>query len=422
MFDAIKEDWRVAAEFVVDHIAQPEELEQTVQSEPGGPSGVLWDQYSLGSGYAGTALALLELGKLWDRDDLIEASFSHLRQAVRTYNSRPGQLGLFVGATGILVSLTECSMLEHRFRPSALRLRSQVNDQLLSTDWSFARDTPLRPGEFDLISGLSGILIALTSSAISDDQSQVAIDHVAHYLAWVFRTGGIPAFFQSPRSYAEGSANRVLHPNGLTDATLAHGLAGVLQALAMTHLLTPTTLDLREPIRLLIDAIHLAGSPIESYVPGSGALLKPQLSRSPVWCRGDTGVLIALSWGARAVGDDAVVTDSKARLEQATRHAGALNRHGTSLCHGLAGMVVASLSAEDRDAHSVLTKSLVQAFNPASAFGFTERSGTQTLNDPSLLSGAAGAALALGLAASNSKRAPGWLSTLFQAPNEVDFD
>jgi lantibiotic modifying enzyme len=405
---------------VAERIADPHFIARQVKTEKTGARGVIWDGYSMASGFAGTSLALLEIGRRLSRPELTTQGFVHVREAVANYNLRPGPLGLFTGAAGLLTALDEASLHEPRFRPSALRLHARIVDQIMSLEWDFGSVAPLSPQEYDVVSGLAGIVIALATSSMRNGQSQVAVDHICHFLAWTYQSRGEAAFFQKPSSFPQGAANQALYPEGLTDAGLAHGLAGVLQALCLVQLLTPTTLNLLDPIQRLVDAVYQAGEPITAFVlpEGEDGPL-PVPATSPSWCRGRLGTSIGLAWGALATSDRALLAESRALTDAET----AEQLDTNCLCHGSAGSLIATSRDERSERRNGLVARLTRNHHPAHAFGFVERSGDTSLNDPSLLSGAAGVALALtSTTGTASSDLPTWLRVLFLAPLESDLN
>lgn len=406
---------RDVVETVAERLADADYVADVVAREPSGVDGVLWDGHSLAAGYSGTAVALFELGRQLNRKDLTDCGFRHVRRAAAAYNEAPGPLGFLTGASGLLAAITAASAEDRRFAPSAHRLHQQIIDEVLDVRWDFNATVRMLPPQYDLISGLAGLLISMATSSLRDSQSQVAIDHVAHFLSWAYVSGGNRAFFQEPGFYHAGAANENLYPHGLTDAGMAHGLAGVLHALSLVQLMTPTTLHLKDPIARLLAAIFKDNGAVTALVPTGKDELRAVGATAAGWCRGRLGIGVAVSWGALATSDATLFAEAK-RLVEAEPDPSATPQ-ANCLCHGLAGLLLAAAPGNGRNE---LEGRLVSAFDPSLPFGYAEPGAFSAINDPTLLSGAAGIAIALNTARHEPASLPKWLRGTFLPPDEKD--
>jgi hypothetical protein len=207
---------------------------------------------------------------------------------------------------------------------------------------------------------------------------------------------------------------RQAYPEGYTDLGLAHGVAGVVGALALAK---------REGWHVpgLDDALTcLAGwLAMQSIEDGYGimwpSVVRPDISISPrsarvAWCYGTPGVARALYLAGGALSTPQLQEKALSAFADILRrprdHWRAV---APNFCHGLSGILQCALHMyNDSDSPQLLplieylVDELFSLYDPGYLFGYRERGEDPVWHDdPCLLSGASGVALTL-LAASQS--------------------
>jgi hypothetical protein len=158
------------------------------------------------------------------------------------------------------------------------------------------------------------------------------------------------------------------------------------------------------------------GRPAEADFAGR----PPEIER-PSWCHGSPGVARALYLAGSALGEaawGAAAREALLAVFRRPRESWRMDEPG--LCHGRAGLlrITQRLSEDlgDDELEAEATKlaaSLVDAFDPDSAFGYPYRDPHRGLTDgPGFLEGAAGTALALHSYARPNAAAPAWDAAL----------
>jgi lantibiotic modifying enzyme len=276
------------------------------------------------AGSAGDALVHLALALATGETKYEAAMHAALKRAA-TGDHHPS-IGMFVGTSGLRVAAELATAIEPRYRGLVEKCDAFVEANL-PVD-------PAKPevyGVFDVVGGWAGARLA------RGIRGPIEADRLTELLAWLI---------------ADSSRYECPHPTFLTerpvrDLGLAHGIAGVLASLVLTH----ETVDdsLAESMR---DAASLLAS---CAVEPNGYRVWPHsLGRDPeqhyvsAWCYGTPGVASALYGTARLLGDAklaAFALDGARGI--ARRPAGDWLVGELGLCHGLMGnaLCFASLGA-----------------------------------------------------------------------------
>lgn len=214
---------------------------------------------------------------------------------------------------------------------------------------------------------------------------------------------------------------------------MAHGISGVLALLALAARNSDVADSHRAAMRTILTwldtwRIETAQGPTWPYWVTRSELRTgrpvPSTARRPSWCYGTVGLVRAQQLAALALGDVRRQIDAENSLVLALNDPEQISAtRGHGLCHGLAGLAhVATRTAHD--AHSTTTgriratiPDLLAALMPPGTD--PELLATRLIQDkdggPGLLDGAAGTALALLAAASNSPPQSAWDSCLLLA-------
>jgi len=431
---------------VTDQIAttimDPARVERIVQNNTRGLHGVEWVSSTLGAGSAGSAVFLLGHAARTGEDQWYQAAFDNVRAAVKANNRSPIRaLGLFSGVAGLAFTLNECAEVESKFRPSAHRLHNRIVDEVMAMSWSFETRKSVPTAEFDVISGMSGLLTYLSLSPWRTRATRVAVDHIAHYLSWLVCSAEVnQTFFQSPDTFLKGASNASNYPRGLVDANLAHGIGGVLFALTAVDGSGLSSLAMSESIGRLVEWFRLTSNfetdrfcvPRALSKNADGSLSADPLGADDIrWCSGLVGSSTALMRAAAAVEDGPLLAAAReALLTSLELYLRDVPGDGPvwespNLCHGLAGAAtaLASLggvpSQRESSIFQTLVRRLMNLADKEAPFVFTESNACGAkLNDPTFLSGAAGVGAFLDLALSGNS--PRWVQLFTGGPVNVE--
>lgn len=313
-------------------------------------------------------------------------------------------LGLFTGLPGLIAACDYAMLVEPRYAG----LLERCATTLESLDYSlFTAVKPARTySDYDMISGMAGNALAWASVG-RHEQARLACD----YLAWLLQ--------DSDRWYCRHPVRTEQGPGN--DLGMAHGLAGIVAALAIA---SPSDARYDDAIGAglaFLSATRNAdgrGWPARVSTDGEA----PSVGRS-AWCYGTPGCASALLLGARRIHQpnyEDLAIEALQKLSQISTDRWLLADY--AICHGFAGnaLVYYALghAAGDVDLCAValhLVDQIVDAWQPESLFGYRAVSYDGTFVDaPGLLDGAAGTGLALLTVAGYCD--PSWLRFLGVAP------
>ncbi len=364
---------------------------------------------SLAAGDAGYALlyAYLALDRNAggvDFEDHAETTLALLDRSSEAVAAVPMSDSLFTGFTGIawVTEHLEGRLFESE-EESNLGVDEALLDALSQSPW---------PGEYDLINGLVGLGI-YALEGLPRPTAAACLEQVVDRLAEKAErdSRGMPgtAWFSPPETLPE--YQRALFPEGLYNLGASHGAAGIialLGAACQAGVAAATAAPLLEgAVTWLLDRRQGPESPYQFphfFFPGR----EPQPSRL-AWCYGDLGVSTALWIAARAAGDPAWERAAReTAISAAARPAHLTRVMDPGLCHGAGGVAhlfnrLYQATGEERLAAAARSwyESALGFRQPGlGVAGFrswaSDGSGEQSWrDDPALLEGAAGAALAL---------------------------
>jgi hypothetical protein len=371
-------------------------------------------------------------GSAKDRSD----AFGMLRTAVAATSATPlERWGLFDGAPGLALAMTECAREDERFMRSAKRFHNKIVDRVLETDLEFATSTAPTAAFYDVISGLSGILIYLATSPWRTFSTRAAVDHVGHRLDVLVRSAELEESFFLRPPFSAGTTYAERYPRGLVDAGYAHGLPGVALALATAKSSGLSSIDHTSSIRTLVAWLRhqrdaqTGLSPRALSIAGDGGRLEPDFdaARQGAWCYGSAGVGIALSRAGTALGDaDIVANGTNLVLAGADDHLAELSDSrilpDLGLCHGLSGLAlilqevtaIAPSAAADEILRAVV-EALYAALEDQMASPGKDQTHLDSIHhDTTFLTGTAGIETAI--LCLNDRDRPSWLSVFLGAP------
>jgi hypothetical protein len=295
--------------------------------EPMGPEGPY-----LAGGSAGLAVACGWWGAGPGGAEDAEAAEAHLDTALEGVADTDMLNGdLYAGVVGVGWALDQVDRAAGRFDDVGEEDRDDeaLAEKLLSaTPW---------PGVHDLTRGLAGLAIhALEGLPRPSAQRRLAmvVDRLAES-ARTFDDG--TAWWTSPDTVLPERAE--MFPTGYVDLGVAHGLAGVLPALAAAAETDETARSLAVDGARYLWSWRIPEGEGNGRMPGMVVPGERAGMSRVAWCYGDAGASWALVETGLALGDDEVVAHGLDTARAAARRP--YERSGcidAGLCHGAAGV------------------------------------------------------------------------------------
>ncbi len=255
---------------------------------------------------------------------------------------------------------------------------------------------------YDLINGLSGIgRVLLAAHVAGHPHAEPGLLASLHTLTELINTsqGAKPGWWLPAHRHPSGVR---VHPSGAATTGLAHGIAGPLAFLAIASRAGLQVDGQAAAIRRAADWLTRwrVGTTYRwpPYITGDqldGEAALPVPGRVDAWCYGTPGIGRALISAGEALRDPELVAVGHAALASLSHQPS--NRwdvEGPTLCHGASGLL--QCAAGSAPGVAVLAADLVAtAYDPRHCFGFQHHHRGVITDEPGLLTGAAGVALAL---------------------------
>jgi lantibiotic biosynthesis protein len=366
------------------------------------------DAASLARGLAGTALLHARLART---DSTFEAAAVRHWTAAATHASRQGgSAGIYHAPGGLAASLIigqgylldpdsqrastaqAARWLSARAIDLAHRHREQQRGGCLGTPWAV----------YDVISGLAGIGRVLLATVTSGhDVAVPGLITALDTLTTMIRTchGNRPGWWLPASGHPPGV---IVHPSGAATTGMAHGIAGTLAFLSISGTsgweVTGQRTAIGDAARWLLRwrdgctpnwPSHVTGDELDS------GIRRPVSGRQDAWCYGAPGIGRALSLAGHALGDPVLTHSGETAIASlADRPARHWDVTGPTLCHGYAGVIQCAAASQDVTADRAAA-AVHAAFSPDHPFGFQHLDQGTASDEPGLLTGAAGIALAL---------------------------
>jgi lantibiotic biosynthesis protein len=398
---------------VAGRLADPEVLGAAVSAsrrQTTFPLGIQWRDHTVAQGHAGLALLYAAMDAAqpaggWDR--VGHAALANATSAAE----RAGWIGgsLYTGLAGL--GLTAVTLAAGR--PRYDRFLTAVDRTLLPAVAADIRALDLEPGgcavgQFDLISGLSGVGAYLLSRR-DVPEAAATLRALLGCLARLLDPGRTPPRWHTPVDHLDQD-QRHWYPDGNLNCGLAHGLPGPLALLAISLGAGVEVDGARAASRAAADwlAEHRLDDEWGPNWPNAVPLTPVAGHSAPLarasWCYGAPGVARALWLTGQALDDDRsrelAVAAMRAALARPPEHRGLSS---PTFCHGIAGLLQITVCfARDTglpdlaEAAAALVADLLQEFEPRSLLGYRDvEPGGVRVDQPGLLSGAPGVALAL---------------------------
>lgn len=382
------------------------------------PDALHWQSYGIAQGDAGLALFCGYLDAHepdggWDR---IGHDFLHA--AVTGFEDAGGGIasGAFSGLAGLAFAAWSLSRGGTRYRTLLESLEDALVVETLAATTAQAHQSGAGGvWQFDVISGLAGIgaylLHRRSRPAVAD-----ALDAVLRTLINLSAPdpGGRPKWYTPPHLMADAATARH-YPHGNLNLGLAHGIPGPLALMAIAHREGVDLPGLPEAIRHVasfvasnrIDGRHGVDWPTVIPLEADGTwdasrVVEP--SRT-AWCYGSPGIARSLWLAGDAIGDRALMALAVEAMEAVLRRPIPERLiDSPTLCHGVSGLLAIVLRFAQADGGAgtfaggadALCQQLLGLYDPERPLGYCAiEPGGNRVDQPGLLDGAPGVALAL---------------------------
>jgi hypothetical protein len=370
---------------VADLLAEPDDVARRAPT---------WAPGALHSGYPGIAALHATLGRT-------DAAHAHLVAAGR---SAPTPATLQALLPAVLVHRTASGGYERLLRQAEAATLASARTALRE------RGPGLAMSDYDAVTGLSAtgrLLLELNDDPAADPAVRTVLADVLRYLVSitepvVVHGVEVPGWWCSADRYPV-DIDRERFPLGDFNAGLAHGVAGPLALLALARLRGQVVLGIDAAIARIaawlvgwrISGEHGPAWPGRIDFRVQTGMRPPPASARAAWCYGTAGVARALQLAGAALGDGELTSLALEAIHGVLT--GGPEQAGLtdlSLCHGEAGLLqIARRVLTDDPAVDALAERVLERFDPTVPFGY--RHGNPRSDEPGLLYGAAGIALAL---------------------------
>jgi hypothetical protein len=423
-----------AALHVAQRLKQPGDAEKAAilaatQSEF--PQFSHWSPPNLAQGNAGLCVLWAYLDACFPDEGWDTVGKTHLELAVKGAELiPPAGAGLFSGLAGLAFAAIQLSRDGTRYRRLLASLDDAITTEVMPIAARLREASGLSrgvsPGDFDVISGLSGVGACLLCRH-NEPGVQVALANITDALAsLVLRDPSFPAWY-TPVDLLYDEETRSAYPHGNLNCGLAHGIPGILAFLAMayrTDVFQASSQKVKDAIVTAADWVSANRSDDEwgANWPTARALTETGVKDSApgrpsrsAWCYGPPGVARSLWLAGDAVGRPDYCDLAVNAMEAVFRRpVPARMIDSPTFCHGVAGLLAIALRfARDTklplfaEQSAKLTNQLLDGFLEDSPLGFRNIEYRNNKTDqPGLLDGAAGVAIVLLAAATDAP--PAW--------------
>lgn len=409
------------ARSVVSRLADPATLQRAIaaSAEQSGFPTVGWRGHTLAAGFAGTALTFGVADRCWPAQGWDRVGHRHLAAARSALEATPHVTeSLFGGLAGVGYAATVLDAGRGRYARFLTTVDRALFPRVGRAIARVDRVDGCGVGDFDLISGLTGVGVYLLARRHVPEVGAV-LCRLLSCLGRLLGDGREPRRWHTPADLV-GDVMHDAYPHGCHNCGAAHGLPGplALLAIAMRHgIVVDGAASFGIGMAIERSARWLAGARSEATwgpdwpnaigLPAPDGAPPPTAPAAPAgpgraaWCYGAPGVARALWLAGEALDDaryrDLALTTMRAVLVRPSRLT------SPTFCHGVAGLLQITRrfaadtgSVEFGAAADGLCADLLRAHEPGSLLGYRNvEPGGVLVDHPGLLDGAPGVALAL---------------------------
>lgn len=287
-------------------------------------------------GSAGVALFLLEAAAALQQEELAEAAVDLLDSAIARLPEIESGVGLFTGLAGIgsVAWLASGDPISAHWRRGA-QVCEELDRVLLESVSETGEWIP-----FDLLDGVAGVLLYALERYDTPSGQALAESCIRRLeLTSASTRGGVA--WVVPR-HTLNSLALATFPEGTYPLGTAHGIAGVIAALARTVAVAPNLPGCKELLERALRTLigWKLPSTTDGFFPRLGTDDGPVGTRADAsWCWGDPGIAAVLFSAGRITDDEYVRClglEAATQMTQVRPFAGPLA--DGCLCHGWAGI------------------------------------------------------------------------------------
>ncbi len=427
-----------AAREVSLRLRSPEQVEAAAavaRQQTAFPRSTHWIPYTISQGYAGLAVLWGYMDACFAGEGWDVTGREHIELAVRgAEKAHEPPVGLFSGLSGLAFGAWQLSRYGTRYRHLLALLDDAICVEATAlANGLYAQGNGMTIGEFDVISGASGVGAYLLCRRDQPGPA-AALSAVIQSLIYIGdNEGGVPRW-HTPAHLLWDEGMKESYPYGNLNCGLAHGIPGPLAFLSQSLRAGLAAPGLPETIARMADflcgnryddewgvnwpnAVPLepAGEANDGALRSASAQSTPDGPSRCAWCYGSPGIARSLWLAGEALDRDDYRHLAVSSMEDVFRRPVKARRiDSPTFCHGVAGLLAITLrfANETRspvfiEASRTLVRQLLDSYQPESLLGFRNiEYGDYEIDQPGLLDGTPGVALVLLAAATNV--APTW--------------
>jgi hypothetical protein len=388
------------------------------------PKSTHWIPYTIAQGYAGLALLWGYLDSCFPEEGWDVTGRDQLELAVRgaeTGHELP--VGLFSGLSGLAFAAWQLSRQGARYQRLLARLDEAICARaVVLADGLAAQRGGMTVGEFDVISGLSGVGAYLLCRRDQPGPAAALAAVIRALVDLAADENGVPRW-HTPARLLWDEGMKKTYPDGNLNCGLAHGIPGPLAFLSLAVQEGFVVEGLPEAVEWIADWVCAnrcddswginwsTAVPLEPDVSAEAGALRPASAQSApdgpsrsAWCYGSPGVARALWLAGVALDRDDYRSVAIPAMEAVFRRPVATRRiDSPTFCHGVAGLLAIALRFANEtglpvfiDESQKLVEQILLSYRPDSLLGFRSLEiDDREVDQPGLLDGAPSVALAL---------------------------
>ncbi len=388
------------------------------------PMSIHWNPLAIAQGDAGQALLASHLDRVFPDEGWDAVARDQLSRAIQFYRRQPAsQPGLISGLAGLAYTTRHLGD-DRRYQHVLSDLDGAIAQASLSEAAALRGRSGVTVSSFDLISGLSGTVLALLPA--DGRRASPALPFLVRALCELALAGDDLPAWHTPADLLYDDDQRRMYPYGNLNLGLAHGVPGILAALSLARLTGHRAERLEPAIRRIAESVigYACGTPEiptwPTVVPlrlddGRLATSAECDQGRDAWCYGTPGVARSLYLAGAALDEPAWREMAGAALRGVySRPISERAIDSPTFCHGVAGLLQINLRFAQDTGERVFDQAAVDLTDQILGAVDAERPmaianlepGDNPVDQPGLLDGATGVCLVLLSAATDVE--PTW--------------